>query len=60
VTELVAGKSPQPVQFGKDGDGVGEVGLEGSGLGASCEIRVVIDYFSTNAQFGQEAKLFQP
>lgn len=51
---MVAGKSLQSVRFGSDGSGVGEVGVEGIGLGASRELRVVIDDSTTNAPFGQE------
>lgn len=35
MTEVVVGELLQPFQLGVDGDGAGEVGVEGSWLGRS-------------------------
>ncbi len=58
VTDVVVGKLPQPFQFGVDGGGTGEVGVEGSWLGAHRWLRDVIDDATMNALFNLEAKLF--
>jgi hypothetical protein len=48
----------QPFQFGVDGGGAGEVGVEGGWLGVHRGLRGVIDDKHMNALFDQEAKLF--
>jgi hypothetical protein len=58
--EMFIPQRPQPFQFGVDGGGAGEVGVEGGLLGVHCGLRVVIDDATMNALFDQEAKLFLP
>ena len=58
VIEMVVGKLLQPFQFGVDGSGAGEVGVEGGLLGVHRGLRDVIDDMDMNALFHREAKLF--
>jgi hypothetical protein len=58
VTEMIVGELLQPFQFGVDGGGAGEVGVEGGWLGVHRGLRGVIDDKHMNALFDQEAKLF--
>lgn len=57
MAEVVIGELLQPFQFGVDGGGVGEVGVEGCLLGVHRGLRDVIDDATMNALFDQEAKL---
>ena len=56
MAEVVIGELLQPYQFGVDGGGVGEVGVEGGWLGIHRGLRDVIDDRVMNALFDQEAK----
>lgn len=58
--KLLAGSADkllQPFQFGVDGDGAGEAGVEGGWLGVHRGLRGVIENATMNALFDQEAKL---
>lgn len=57
VTEVIVGELLQPFQFGVDGGGAGEVGVDGGLLGVHCGLRDVIDDATMNALFNLEAKL---
>jgi hypothetical protein len=57
MTEVVVGELLQPFQFGADGGGAGEVGVEGGWLGVHRGLRVVIDDATIQALFDQKAKL---
>ena len=56
VAEVVVGQLLQPFQFGVNGGGAGEVGIEGGLLGVHRGLRGVIDDEHMNALFDQEAK----
>ena len=58
MTEVVVGELLQPFQFGADGGGAGEVGVEGDWLGVHRVLRDSIDDTDMNALFYGEAKLF--
>ena len=58
MTEVVVGELLQPLQFGVDGGGAGEVGIEGRLLGVHRALSGVIDDATMNALFDREAKLF--
>lgn len=51
VIEVVIGEFLQPFQFGVDGGGAGEVGVEGGWLGVHRGLRDVIDDATMNALF---------
>jgi len=57
MAKVVVGELLQPFQFGMDGGGAGEVGVEGGWLGVHRGLRSVIDDTSMNALFDQKAKL---
>lgn len=57
-SEVVVCESLQPFQFGVDGDGAGDVSVEGGSFGVHRWLRDVIDDATMNALFDQEAKLF--
>jgi hypothetical protein len=60
VTEAVISELLQPLQFGMDGGGAGEVGVDGGLLGVHRWLRDVIDDATMNALIDQEAKLTAP
>jgi len=58
VIKMVVGKLLQPLQFGVDRCGAGDVGVEGGLLGVYRGLCDVIDDETMNALFYREAKLF--
>ncbi len=58
VAKVVVGELLQLFQFGVDGGGTGEVGVEGGLLGVHHGLTDVIDDATMNVLFDQEAKLF--